>query len=237
MGTTPPWRSTARTAVFRGHTSPSRPAARTTFGGFRYSPTGAVEALFEKISPAPWDRPQAPLVELTDNGGTDWSVAPYGCPVSGPCVSFGPELYQSCGMHPSASGEALLVSLDRGEKWVAPPLALSGVSTCTLATLVALSASEVLLVQPGAGMVYSGELPIWRSTDGGRTWHVMSLPALPGATENNSGGGNVVVLPDGDLLAVDQLPWLLLERGSSTWCEARRVPSAVVSQWAPSILP
>ena len=57
--------------------------------------------------------------------------------------------------------------------------------------------------------------------DGGRTWDVVGLPALPGTAGGAAQFPGLQMLPDGALLAQAQsagMPWWLLQPGTTRWC-------------------
>jgi hypothetical protein len=65
----------------------------------------------------------------------------------------------------------------------------------------------------------AGDVPAVYTTDGGRTWHVISLPVLPALA---GGQGRplpyMLPLPSGGLLDVEEPTLLMLPPGGNRWC-------------------
>jgi hypothetical protein len=206
-------------------------AARLTFESFAYSSNGAIEAFYYQKAGTNGNGQVAPLVEMMSASGAHWAQVPFSCPADGPCLSFGADASQGCGGM-GATYLPLLSSSDAGKHW-SQVLRLAGrqpqpflVSTCSLDTLVALSPDDALLVAGAPDLLYDGVFPVLLTTDGGAKWEVISLPAPSGP--NASGdtvGPDLVVLPDGALLHIDQLPWQLLRPGTNAWCSVAHTPT------------
>jgi hypothetical protein len=191
-------------------------AKPTSFGGFRYEGHD-IDALFSASAPAPGGRTGPPLVEQTADGGQRWSPAALPCPSSGPCVSFAAHVPGNCAQ--GLDSQAVIASLDQGRHWAEPSWPASLV-TCWLTTLVATSSTQDLLVTANAVLASEGPFDALLSDNGGQSWEVVYLPPLPSSSAGQlpQGPGDVVVLPDGGLLAVDSRPWQLLAPGAGSWC-------------------
>jgi hypothetical protein len=106
------------------------------------------------------------------------------------------------------------------------------VSTCQRAAIVALSPSEVVLLGTDQGTPdYAGLYPLEMTKDGGRTWQLVSLPALPGQPPGES-PSSLVALPGGAVLAVSGWPWELLPPGATSWCAVTPVPARASGPYA-----
>lgn len=163
------------------------------FGQFTVE-SGAVAAVF-----ATGRYPAAAAVTRTTDGGTAWGAGSLDCPAGGPCVAWGPAASGtgSCAMH--AYAQPVEASADRGRTWT--PLAAPAGSPmpmlatgCALGQLVALSPTRVALVANDAP---SPRDVLRISDDRGKTWHRITLPALPGGGQSQA----LQMLPDGSLLA------------------------------------
>jgi hypothetical protein len=112
--------------------------------------------------------------------------------------------------------------VDQGRRWSAPswPGALV---TCWLATLVATSPAQAILVTSNTVLASASPFDALVTDDGGRTWQVVYLPPLPSSLTGPppQGPGDVVVLPNGALLSIDGSPWQLLAPGSGAWCSVQ----------------
>jgi hypothetical protein len=192
------------------------------FGGFQYGPLGQVEALFgptQGVGPT-----VAPQVEETSDGGAHWSLGALACPEVGPCVALGAGNVTGCNR--AMGYQSLLRSTDGGRHWEAAPVAAGAVPTCSFAEVVDLTRSEVLLVGAVGFIGYAGLYPLLLSRDGGASWQVVSLPALPGhsGVEWGQPSPDLVVRPDGGVLYFGQPSWYLLPPRASTWCPVAGLP-------------
>jgi hypothetical protein len=193
-------------------------ASVVSFGGFRYAPDGEVEALFSRWGPPPLpaSTAQVPLVERSSIGG-HFSKGSLACPASGPCLTLGASVPgDGCPMGAQAD-QPLLLSPDGGQSWAQAGQPLSGgVPICFPGALVALSPTDELVVSSAGLSAASGELPALLTKDGGRSWQVISLPALPDDDQLE-----LVPLPDGAVLEAAFPTWLLLPAGGTSWCPVR----------------
>jgi hypothetical protein len=203
------------------------------FGGFVTDGT-TLDALFT-APPAGSDtaHPTALLVEATDDGGTRWHPAAFGCPGAGPCVAFGAYLPGNCAMN--GTFQTLLYSTDGGRRWRTPSWPTS-VDACEPATLAALSSTTELLLDPGSP--YVARL----SVDGGAHWAVLGIPSLPGQPRLSAfdpGADGVLLLPDGWLVAwrnrndPARVSWDLLASHATRWCSATASVGASAQSFVP----
>src|ERR1019366_6211942 len=95
------------------HFVPSPPGyADTDFGGFHVIGRH-VEALFaNRNGNAAYDARTTVATETTSNGGVTWSASTLGCPIDGPCTTFGPYVPDNCAM--TSQPEAVLVGPAQG---------------------------------------------------------------------------------------------------------------------------
>jgi hypothetical protein len=193
-------------------------ASIVSFGGFRYTADGDVEALFGRWSPPPLpaSAAQVPLVERSTIGGR-FSKGSLACPSSGPCLTLGASVPgDGCAMG-AQSDQPLLLSPDGGKSWARAGQPVSGgVPICFPGALVALSPTDELVVGSAGLGAASGELPALLTKDGGRAWQVISLPALPDDDQPE-----LLPLPDGAVLEGAFPTWLLLPAGGNAWCPVR----------------
>ena len=197
------------------------------FGGFRHAGDG-VEALFSASTPSSDRQSEAPLLETFLGDGHGWTRAAFACPAVGPCITFGAHVLGNCAQ--GLDSQSVIASADHGARWMAAapmgPFAPAAIQTCSLATLVAISPRTSLLVASNTVLPSTSPFDILLTSDGGRSWHVVALPPLPagavtGPQDVPPGPGDLVVLNDGALLAVDQQTWYLLVPGSGAWCPVR----------------
>lgn len=204
--------------------------SRVSFGGFRYGAQGAVEALFDAAAPAPNGVP-VPLVEQASANG-QFSQVSWSCPSDGPCLSLGAEFDDRGCAGGAVNAQAVLVSHDEGVTWsLAQPWSY-GLATCGSGGVVALSATSALLLTGDPFLPSIGSIPASLTTDGGRTWTVVSLPTPPEAA-GYSPALNFIPLPTGAVLDASPPHWLLLGPGARTWCQAEppaAPPAAAVTQ-------
>lgn len=160
---------------------------------------------------------QAPLVEETSSSGSTWSQSSLSCPSWGPCVAFGaaPAPPPPMGVPPVPD---LLASFDQARSW--SPVEPFGHVVQNDAQVMALGADRAVLVED------ESSYPVLLTTDGGRNWHYLQLPALPGTAGLPAGPatGTITALGTGDLLASTDTTaahWWLLRPGASGWCPLR----------------
>lgn len=204
---------------------PPQGASPTTFGGFRFA-GGALEAVYAgRGTPGGAAQPTIDTVEMT-SAAAGWKSGSLACPSSGPCATLGPFAPGNCAM--TGTSQAILYSPGPGAGWQLAgwPGALSA---CASAELASIGAGRLLAIDS------QSEYPVLLSTDGGRSWSNVVLPALPPSAVGTSGGtglgvsaGQLLLLPNGALLAYEvgqpQSNALLLAPGKSAWCP---VPSGV----------
>lgn len=209
-------------------------AKPTSFGGFRYTHDG-VEALFTATSPSASSN-APPLVEQLRGDDQHWERVQFSCPPNGPCITFGADVLGNCAQ--GLGDQPVMVSGDGGQHWAATslpgPSGLGQVLPCWPTTLVALSRTTALLVGPNAFLPSTNPFDVFVTTGVDGTWKAVSLPQLPGqpATGAPPGPGDIVVLPGGALLAVDQEPWELLAPAGHSWCAVRSGPKLAAGQFA-----
>jgi hypothetical protein len=194
-------------------------SAPEAFGGFRYA-GASLQAVFARRGRGgtrayPAFDATRPVTEVSGSDGQTWTQAPLGCPVAGPCVSFGTYQPGNCAMNGGL--QTVLRSADGGRRW--SPLDFPyPVQDCATAELVATSRTSALLVDS------TSTYPVLRTTDGGIAWRDVTLPP-------RGGGGDLTVLPDGSLLMSHGIQyqgrWKLLRRGARAWCELSRPAGAL----------
>ncbi len=223
-----------------------RGASPESFGGFRYEPTGALQAVFaaSRIEHGngggfPLINAARPLSETSDDGGSSWRSGGLSCPAAGACVTLGPFLTGNCAM--GLSTQLLLRSADGGADWSQPTQLPEQLQPCGDVELYSTSGGDQLLVNS------LSQYALTRSRDGGITWSDVSLPSLsagrgqptvPGLDGVGPGPGGVVVLRNGSLLLTGELAhWELLRPGAGAWCRVRSVPASLQrAQQASSIV-
>jgi hypothetical protein len=182
------------------------------FGGFRETEQG-VQVPFRGQASVP-NEPVPSSVEQTTDGGHTWSPAELSCPDTGPCITWGPAPSEIGSMGPSYP-QQIEVSTDGGVQWTNPSWPRDVILNGGPSELASLSATKVALLSG------PNDYPFRLSEDGGKTWHVIALPALPG-----SGNGylplyaGLQMLPSGALLAQsqDQGAWHMLPPTAGAWC-------------------
>jgi hypothetical protein len=197
-------------------------ASRLSFGGYAYSGDGNVQDLFVPLKAQPNDG--APLVEQANSQGA-FSAARFSCPVVGPCLRLGAyPAEDSCAMGVTVD-QPLLASTNGGTSWH-PSGVPDGLDACFPGGTMALSRSAELVFSSTGVIGAAGELPALYTVNGGRSWEVVSLPALP-SLPNGQGPPmpNLVPLPTGGVLDYDQPDLLMLPPGSSHWCSVAGPPA------------
>jgi len=183
-----------------------------SFGGFWTDGNGTVQALFNTQSSGPGSA-SLPTIEQTTDGGQTWSSGSLTCPASAPCLRWGAAPGAIPGMG-SPLPQAVFASQDGGQTWTTngPSVELREVGP---QELVAFSDKQAVLL---AG---SSQYPVQYTQDGGSSWQVISLPALPGSdTSAGATYPGLQILPDGSLIALssDGISWYLLAPGTQGWC-------------------
>ncbi len=204
-------------------------AQMSGFAGFRYLGS-SLQALFTSGSgatPTSGSSQSVPLVEMLKSGDTNWVPGTFQCPLQGPCVTFGPYVPGNCAMNGSL--QSLLHSTDNGSSWAQPEWPTE-VQSCWPSELVPISIQTELLISS------SSQYFVRESVDGGSSWKVVSLPAIPGATPGlgfSGTGAEIQMLANGSLLATGERGnrdgWDLLNPGSSSWCPVKGLPAGVQS--------
>jgi hypothetical protein len=191
------------------------------FGGFRPLRHG-VEAIFAGAGrSAAVPEPARPLTERSADGGAHWTPAALPCPRGGPCTTLGPFLTGNCAQ--GLSTQYVLRSGDRGRSWLRSPILDPGPFACGDAQLSSLGGRRELLVNA------ISPYPLQLSSDGGVSWHNLSMPpparlqAPSVGLSNDFGPGGITVLPDGALLLTGGGAytggWQLLKPRATSWCE------------------
>lgn len=200
--------------------APVPPPAGTSEGGFAGFQTAgsAVLALFQRQGGHGF------AVLTTADGGATWTPSRLTCPEAGPCLRFGPAPSATGGMG-VAYTQPIEWSGDGGATWESP----SWPSRVTLNR----GSSELVALSPRRALLVSGSSPyVLRLTDdGGRTWHYVAIPPVPGGATVGPGLSHPVLLPSGSLLAqsTGDLRWILLAPSAQRWC--------TVTGLAPSLSP
>lgn len=181
------------------------------FGGF-WTDGEVVQALYDDQA-GNFNQTPPVLVKQTRDGGKTWTPASLACPPGGPCLRWGPAPAQVSGMGADLPQD-LLASFDQGRSWSS-----TGESVELRANgphdLVALSQDEALIVSGSA------HYPLRYTSDGGRTWQALALPALPIANPVwPFGYSGLQMFPDGSLLAMDPDTgqWWALPPNARDWC-------------------
>ncbi|HEV7959088.1 MAG TPA: hypothetical protein VGP11_06465, partial [Acidimicrobiales bacterium] len=216
------------------------------FGGFSSAGEG-VSALFSfsesynnRVAPIETEHGLA-ITETTTNGGSTWVQSSLGCPLDGPCATFGPFQWGNCAMSydyqpvllgPPGAAQAA------GVKWTDSDW-VTTVNSCYSQQLVVSSAHELFFLDP------SSQYPLLRSTDGGLVWAYVALPANtanynPDYTPNSN---SLVLAPGGVIFnsvpSRSGLSQVLYRLGplATSWCEVPHVfGSTLASSGAVGIL-
>ncbi len=193
----------------------------TTIGGFGgfVSRGPRVEAVFARTSGT------GVVTETAPFGSTRWVPAALGCPLRGPCTTFGPYQPGNCAMNGAA--QSLLVGHPgtTGTYWGSSTW-VTAVDACSSVELAAISAHDLALLDP------TSTTPLLLSADGGQIWHAVALPHLAGLAGGYGYGLGLALAPDGTLFA--QVPQstgaVVLDRlgvGASSWCRATTLSGRV----------
>jgi len=191
--------------------TPSRVKA-DSFGGFRYQ-GDAVAAVFTPGPNGNHDNDPAPSVEMSSDAGRSWRATTLACPTSGPCITFGSFQPGNCAK--DGAYEPVVASTDGGHHWAMTSLDQNLDACWPAQLLTGADGSEVLVDS-------SSTFTVQRSTDGGLTWHNITVPPVPDRQLDDSYDGATIALPDGSLLALGQditRPWMLLRPGATSWCD------------------
>ncbi len=189
----------------------SQPLINDTFGGF-WTDGKIVQVLYYG-KPDNENQPFPLLAKQTVDGGVTWNDASLVCPAAGPCIRWGAAPSMISGMGADLPQSAL-TSADGGKTWSdtgqSIELRMTGPHE-----LVALSALDLFLISG------THRFPLRYTIDGGKTWQVISLPALPGSQSGTYAGyPGLQMLPDGSLLAMrsDTGQWMSLLPAAQDWC-------------------
>jgi hypothetical protein len=209
------------------------------FGGFS-SDGDRISALFStgesynnRINPIETENDLA-ITETTTTGGRTWVQSSLGCPVDGPCMTFGPFQWGGCNMSYDYQsvllgppGASQLVGIKwRDSDWV------TTVNSCYSQQLVVSSSHELFFLDP------SSQYPLLRSTDGGSTWAYVALPVNTSASydSNYTPPTNSLVLAPGGAIfnsvtsrsGLTQVLYRLSPLAAS-WCEVPHVFGATLA--------
>lgn len=165
-------------------------------------------------------------VEVTTNGGVSWAPSTLGCPIEGPCVTFGPYQWGNCAMNGSMQA---LLGLDHrvasGVTWNNSSWVTS-VNDCFAQQLVVTSSRGLLLLDA------SSQYPLLRSSNSGRSWSNVALPPIPGMQYGPDSvpiANQVLFAPDGSLYASMTLPsgtrqeLFRLTPSATSWCQIPKI--------------
>jgi photosystem II stability/assembly factor-like uncharacterized protein len=180
------------------------------FGGFWSNGSGIVQALFSGQSGNP-GATESIVIEQTSDGGATWSASNLTCPSSGGCLRWGPAPGSIPGMG-SPLPQYILASTDGGKTWIQGPSA--ELRTVDPKEVVSFSDLEALLIDGSA------DFPVQLTEDGGKTWQVVGVTAMPGASGSAQQFSGLQILPDGALVALspDGSSWMRLDPRSDQWC-------------------
>jgi hypothetical protein len=167
-------------------------------------------------------------VEMTTNGGLNWSSTTSGCPSTGPCMTFGPYSWGNCNM--SQDTQSLLLgpagaTPATGVKW-RDSTWVTSVNSCFTPQLVASTSRDLLLIDP------SSEYPLLRSTNSGVTWANWELPSIAATSygpDSVPQTNSMVFAPDGSLFASvttaagNRQELYRLYPGATSWCQIPNV--------------
>jgi len=204
-------------------------ARMSGFAGFRYRGS-SVQALFAPDAGVPSINAPgrgAPLVEILKSGDISWVPGSFQCPSQGPCVTFGSYVPGNCAMN--GSSQSILYSSDSGASWLQSSWPTQ-IQSCSPSELLPISIQDEVLISSGS------QYFIRESTDGGSSWSVIGIPAIPGATPGlgfSGSGAEIQMLSNGSLLVTGQrgnhYGWDLLSPGSKNWCPIKGLPTGVQS--------
>ncbi|MGC8498584.1 MAG: hypothetical protein ACP5OV_03670 [Acidimicrobiales bacterium] len=196
---------------------------RTTTGGFGgfVSLGSTVEAVFARSSAT------TAAAETTAFGSTRWVSATLGCPLRGPCATWGPYQPGNCAMN--GTWQSLLIgqTSPTGTRWGTSTW-VTAVDACASVELAATGPRDLVLLDP------TSTSSLLVSADGGRSWHAVALPHLAGLATGGGVGQGLALAPDGSLLAqvTDGAGASVLDRlgvGASSWCHAATLATRLVS--------
>lgn len=191
-------------------------ASETTFGGYRYGRDGQVQAFFVPQGARTAD--PVPVVEQASPSG-GFGPAALSCPSAGPCTQLGAyPAPVNCAMG-DAAAQPVLGSEDGGKTWRPASATVPGLPTCMPAGLVAFSGRQELMYSSLTMVGAISLVPVLYSSDGGRHWEVVSLPALPPLpADEGAPEPSLLALPTGGFIDLDQGALLLLPAKGSAWC-------------------
>ena len=209
---------------------PPQGASAFTFGGFRFA-GNKLQALYGTDGGSTATPYQVATADM-QSAEAGWQSGSLACPASGPCTTLGPYVPGNCAMN--GTSQSVLYSTSPGAGWQSPEWPQQ-LSACASAEVASVGGGRLLAIAS------QSRYPVRLSTNGGRTWSYVALPALPpGAVGADAGtgfgvaGGQLLLLPTGGLLAYGvgqpQTGSYLLEPGKGTWC---RVPANVALPTSP----
>jgi photosystem II stability/assembly factor-like uncharacterized protein len=108
----------------------------------------------------------------------------------------------------------IMASIDGGQTWIQGPSV--ELRTLDPKEVAAFSDREAVVIDGSA------DFPVQLTQDGGKTWQVVGLPDMPGASSGAQQFGGLQIMPDGGLVA--QSPngsgWMRLDPKADQWCAA-----------------
>lgn len=182
-----------------------------TFGGF-WTDGKTVQVLYYG-KPGEENQPYPLLAKQTVDSGLTWTDAPLACPSIGACARWDAAPGMRGGMGAELP-QSVLTSPDGGTTWQDTGQSIE-LHMMGPHELVSLSSTELILISG------THRFPLRYSSDGGMTWQVLSLPALPDNQSGYfSGFPSLQMLSDGSLLAMrsDTGQWMRLTPDAQDWC-------------------